>query len=94
MRLAATNYNKGVDYCNYNKLKYNTTIYRPLYTGYFYILYTVSSTLRVSKYYKELGFCVVYKKLYKVGPYAIVRQFNRFIIKFNKQLGRPPNLLL
>ena len=34
------------------------------------------------------------KILYKVGPYAIARQSNRPIIKPNKQLGRPPNLLL
>ena len=39
----ALNYNKGVDYYDYNKLKYNTTTYRPLHDD--YPLYFIYHTL-------------------------------------------------
>ena len=87
--------NKGADCYNYNKLKYNTTMYCPLYAG--YPLYFIHCTL----YFKSRQIlqrtrllCGIEKILYKIGPYAIVKQSNCPVIKLNKQLGRPPNLLL
>ena len=88
-------YNKGADCYNYNKLKYNTTMHRPLYIGYF--LYPIHHTLYFKSrqiLQKTRLLCSIEKILYKVRPYAMARQSNCFIIKFNKQSGRPPNLLL
>ena len=87
--------NKGADYCDYNKLKYNTTTHRPLYTG--YPLYPIRRTLYLKSRQISREIRLLYnieKILYKVGLYAMVRQFNRPVIKLNKQSGRPPNLLL
>ena len=87
--------NKGVDYRDYNKLEYNTTTYCPLRAS--YPLYPVYHTIYLKSRQISRGTRLLYsieKILYKVGPYTIVRQSNRPIIKPNKQLGRPPNLLL
>ena len=87
--------NKGADCCDYNKLEYNTTMHRPLRAG--YPLYPIHCTLYLKSRQISRGIRLlrgIEKILYKVKPYAMVRQFNRPIIKFNKQLGCPPNLLL
>ena len=88
-------YNKRADCRDYNKLKYNTTIYYLLCAG--YPLYPIYYTLYLKSRQILQGtrlLCSIKKISHKVGPYAIVRQSNRPIIKPNKQSGRPPNLLL
>ena len=91
----ALDYNKGVDYHDYNKLEYNTTTYRPLYASYplYPIYYTIYLKSRQISRETRLLYSIE-KILYKVGPYTIVRQSNYSIIKPNKQLGSSPNLLL
>ena len=87
--------NKGADYRNYNKLEYNTTIHHPLRASYplYPIYYTIY--LKSRQISREIRLLYgIEKILYKVGLYAIARQSNCPIIKFNKQSGRPPNLLL
>jgi hypothetical protein len=91
----APDYNKGVDCCNYNKLKYNITIYHPLCIS--YPLYPIHCTLYLKSRQISQGTRLLYsikKILYKVEPYTMVRQSNCPIIKLNKQSGRPSNLLL
>ena len=81
----APDYNKGVDYYNYNKLEYNTTTYCPLHAS--YPLYPIRRTLYLKSRQILRGTRLLYsieKILYKVGPYTIVRQSNRPIIKPNK----------
>ena len=79
------NCNKGADYCNYNKLKHNTTIYYPLRAS--YPLYPIYYTLYLKsrQILQEIRLLrSIEKILYKVGFYAIARQFNCFVIKPNK----------
>jgi hypothetical protein len=95
LQLAALDYNKGVDCRDYNKLKYNTTIYYPLCAG--YLLYPIYCTLYLKSRQILQGTRLLYnieKISHKVGLYAIVRQSNCPIIKPNKQLGHFPNLSL
>ena len=95
MRLTVPDYNKGADCRNYNKLEYNTTTHRPLRVSYF--LYSIHRTLYLESRQISQGTRLlrgIEKILYKVKPYTIVRQFNRPVIKPNKQSGRPSNLLL
>ena len=87
--------NKGADCRDYNKLEYNTTTHRPPRAG--YPLYPVHRTIYLKSRQISQGtrlLCGIEKILRKVGPYTIVRQSNRPVIKPNKQSGRPPNLLL
>ena len=77
--------NKGVNYCDYNKLKYNTTTHCLLYTS--YPLYPIHRTFYLKSRQISQGIRLLYnikKILYKVKPYIIVRQSNRPIIKPNK----------
>ena len=74
MRLAAPDCNKGVNYRNYNKLKYNTTIYCFLYAS--YSLYFIRRTLYLKSRQISRGTRLLYsikKILHKVRFYAIVR---------------------
>ena len=65
--------NKGADYHDHNKLKYNTTIYHPLYTG--YPLHPIHCTLYFGSRQILQGTRLlrgIEKISCKVGLYAIV----------------------